>query len=153
MIFENQLLMLGKGEGLNSNIYAKRNGNKYKTSYNSNNNLGLLLAIQNGDETILFPGDCEYIQLPIEFLNRKYYAIVMAHHGAKIIYNNLNKIGMLQASNDKAKAYVCVGKNSNYPNPEHKGAIEGLDFTVIETRCYTDINNQIKIQLPTLVGV
>ncbi|WP_431027790.1 hypothetical protein [Lysinibacillus sp. LZ02] len=152
-IFSNQYMALGKGEGKEIGTYAIRNGQSYKTSYTVNNNIGLVLCIKNTDEKILFTGDCEYIQLPIEFLNENYYAIVMAHHGAKINYNDLTEIGMLPASNDRAKAYVCVGKNNNYPNSEHKGAIENLSFTVVETRSYTDINNQIKIQLPTIVGV
>ena len=152
-IFSNEYLALGKGEGKEIGTYAVRNGQRYKTSYTVNNNIGLVLCIKNNDEKILFTGDCEYIQIPIEFLNENYYSIVMAHHGARINYNNLIEIGMLPASNDRAKAYVCVGKNNNYPNSEHKDAIESLGFTVVETRSYTVINNQIKIQLPTTVGV
>lgn len=152
-IFSNQYIALGKGEGNDLGTYAIRNNQRYKTSYSVNNNIGLVLCIKNNDEKILFTGDCEYIQLPVEFLNENYYAIVMAHHGARINYNDLTKIGMLPASTNRAKAYVCVGKNINYPNSEHKSAIENLNFTVVETRSYTDINNQIKIQLPTLVDV
>lgn len=152
-IFSNQYIALGKGEGNELGTYATRNNQRYRTSYTINNNIGLVLCIKNNDEKILFTGDCEYIQLPVEFLNENYYAIVMAHHGAKINYDDLNKIGMLPTSNDRAKAYVCVGKNIDYPNSEHKSAIENLNFTVVETRRYTDVNNQIKIQLPRLVDV
>ncbi|GEM_PF-2051872 len=146
-IFSNKYIALGKGEGKELGKDAIRNGHTYKTSYTVNNNIGLVLSIRNNDKSILFTGDCEYIQLPNEFLNKKYYAIVMAHHGAKIKYKDLAEIGMIRVSNPEAKAYVCVGKDVKYPDKEHNTAIEQLGFNIVETRAYTAMNNQIKISL------
>ncbi|HEY4601292.1 MAG TPA: MBL fold metallo-hydrolase [Cerasibacillus sp.] len=146
-IFSNKYIALGKGEGKKIGTKAIRNNIEYKTSYTINNNIGLVLCVKNKEEKILFTGDCEYIQLPIEFLNTKYDAIVMAHHGASIKYDDLTEIGMLPASKNESKAYVCVGKNNKYPHCKHVAAIKNLNFKVVETRSYINENKQIKIIL------
>lgn len=144
LIFKNKLLMLGKGQGLDIGANAQRNGHSEKVSYNSNNNLGLLLSV--GDDkgkTMLLAGDCEYIQFPSEFL-KSYSTMVISHHGAKINVANLQNIGLLPSKYD-SKAIVCVGKENCYPNNEHKKSIENLGYDLIETRTYSDIYTQLKV--------
>ena len=146
-IFSNNYLSLGKGEGKGSGVNVVRNGFTSNTSYTLNNNIGLILTIKHNNKEILFTGDCEYNQLPNTFLGRSYFALLISHHGAKIKYHDLENIGMISSQVIESQAIVCVGKNNLYPHSAHKKSIEDIGYSVIETRNYTQLNNQIKISL------
>lgn len=147
LIFKNKIFMLGKGEGLDINVPVLKKGHKYYTSYNSNNNIGLLLSIEYDKENpMLFSGDCEYIQFPDEFL-KSYSSILVSHHGAKIKVSDLKQIGLLSSTKKDSKAIVCVGKKTEYPSDKHIESIKKLGYQLVETRKYDDIHSPIKINI------
>lgn len=60
-------------------------GNKIagtKARFSAANNLGLILQIEKNGKAFLFPGDCEYTQMPSSCI-RHYTFMVASHHGAK----------------------------------------------------------------------
>ena len=121
LIFENKYFKLGKGYGKNG-------------IYNHANNLGLILVIKTERHKMLFPGDCEYVQFPVSFLyNQEYEALIVSHHGAKMMKPDLTSLGLVKSGANKF-AVVCVGADKSYPKLCHKKSIEDLGYTVKETR-------------------
>lgn len=131
LIFENKYFKLGKGYGKNG-------------AYNHANNLGLILVIKTERHKMLFPGDCEYIQFPDSFLyNQEYEALIVSHHGAKMMKPDLTSLGLVKSGANKF-AVVCVGADKSYPKLCHKKSIEDLGYTIKETRkSKTGVNKKI----------
>lgn len=137
-LFENKYFKLGKGNG---------NGPSKTVSYTKENNSGLVLVIKTDSKKMLFPGDCEYIQFPRDFIYRQTYdALVVSHHGAKIKQADLTNIGFASSGRDKF-AVVCVGKSPRYPERQHYLTISNRGFIINETRNYTNVCNPCQIKL------
>ncbi|MFK8795650.1 ComEC/Rec2 family competence protein [Planococcus plakortidis] len=139
VIIDDYYLMLGKGEGRNANYNATRGGKQVKTSYNSKNNLGLILAVKKSKQKILLTGDCEYIQFPDAFINAEYRCLVVSHHGAKTNIKCLQDFGF-SAVPKCTPAIVCVEDNTNYPCSNHVDMLKNLGYKVEKTSMYSAIN-------------
>jgi len=153
VLFDNKYFKLGKGKGngywKECDICSGRGCLQWRSqvSYTAENNLGLILVIKTESKKMLFPGDCEYIQFPEDFVNNQDYdAIVVSHHGAEIKQSDLTSLGFIQSGVNKF-AVVCVGKNGNYPKSNHINSVENLGFKVVETRAYKDISNPCQFKL------
>lgn len=159
-IFTNTYFELGKGYGNGewhecetcANL-GKKGCQWYRegVSYTAENNLGLILVIKTKDKKMLFPGDCEYIQFPSQFINQNYDALVVSHHGATIKQKDLESLGFINSGKNKF-AVVCVGRkhkdeDKNYPKKLHETSIINLGFKLVKTRDYMDINNPCKYKL------
>lgn len=154
-IFTNAYFDLGKGYGNGRwhqcKTYKNLDKNRKAVSYTAENNLGLIFVIKTNDKKMIFPGDCEYAQFPNHFINQKYDALVISHHGATIKHKNLEDLGFINSGKNNF-AVVCVGRkhknvNRNYPKKSHKDSITDLGYKIVETRSYTDVNNPCKYQL------
>ncbi|MCA0971373.1 hypothetical protein LCM20_12275 [Halobacillus litoralis] len=137
LIFDNSYIKLGKGQG---------HGPSTKVSYTKENNSGLILAIKKANKQMLFPGDCEYIELPACFTHQEYEALIVSHHGASIKQSSLNSLGFISPSTKK-NAVVCVGKNTSYPKECHKDSIVNLGYELHETRDYKTANQPCLLKL------
>jgi len=138
LIFDNPCFKLGKGKG---------DGPGTQVSYTKENNLGLILVIKTERGKMLFPGDCEYIQFPNNFITGQCYdALIVSHHGAKIKQSNLTSIGFIK-SRTKKFAAVCVGKDTDYPESAHRDSIKALGYKVHNTRDYRNVSNPCRFKL------
>lgn len=121
VIFNRNNFKLGKGHGKNSN----RKVGEYRTRYNDKNNLGLVLSIRGRDnQKVLLPGDCEYIQLPCEFL-QEYNLMIASHHGAR---TQINNIGFPTGKIKNKQTIFTVNRKDSYPNISHAVGLRRLGY-------------------------
>lgn len=146
-IYSGKHIRIGKGEGLDRGKVTVRNKIKYRTSYNTNNNIGLILIVQNANNTVLLPGDCEYIQFPNSFY-QGYNHIVLSHHGAATKIKCLKTLGItLNTGPNSGKAVASVGNTTNYPSRSHKKLIKKLNFKLTRTNYYNVVSKPLTIMI------
>jgi len=130
VIFENKFFRFGKGEGK-------------ATSYTIENNSGLILAIKKSKKKMLFPGDCDYSQFPMKFINDKYEASIISHHGAAIKSSHLKYINCQIIK----FAAVCVGKGKKYPNSSHISSVLAKGCQLHQTKKFKLVSNPCQYKL------
>lgn len=125
VIINSPQITLAKGKGKD----IGRNCKNTKTKYNDKNNLGLILSLKNKGKKALLCGDCEYIQMPDNFLN-EYDFMVASHHGAE---THVDKSELKNRTSAQKTALFTVNTNcKSYPKDLHTNHLKQLGYDCCE---------------------
>lgn len=128
IIVKNEYCTLGKGSGRGNGAVSLYNGERWFVSYSHLNNLGLVMALHPTQETaVLFPGNCEYSEIPDE-MKQSYTLLVASQHGA-----NLNGIA-LPTSLSNSACIAFAQQASRYPYKKHLSLLKEKGYEILPLR-------------------